>query len=149
MWDHDCGCVPIEDEGRVIGILTDRDICMAAYTQGGALASLKVRNAMSSKVLVCHPDDAVLDAERLMRANRIRRLPVVDDTGRLVGIVSLNDLARAVKSGRGRKVATDITDQEVLDTLAEICQPRLQAGSRRARGARGLVTWRRLTGRRS
>ncbi len=124
MWDHDCGCVPVVDgDGHVIGMLTDRDICMAAYTQGGPLRALQVKNAMSRTVCACHPQDAIADAERVMRANQVHRLPVIDSANRLVGIVSLNDLAQEA----GHEVAAkkrEITLAEIGATLEAVCQPR-------------------------
>ena len=64
MWDHDCGVVPVVDaDGRLAGIVTDRDVCMAAYTQGGSLRSIPVDSAMAKHVLVCHLNDSVTVAE--------------------------------------------------------------------------------------
>jgi CBS domain-containing protein len=125
MWEHDCGCVPVvDDEGHVVGMLTDRDICMAAYTRGATLASLRVDGAMATTVYCCGPKDSLATAERTMRTNQIRRLPVTATDGRLVGILSLNDLAREAANGHGRKAKADVTPREVSDTLAAICEPR-------------------------
>ncbi len=125
MWDNDCGCVPVIDaHRRVVGMLTDRDICMAAYTQGGSLRMLRVSSAMSKKVYSCKPEDTLAAAEELMRANLIRRLPVTDAEGHLVGIISLNDIAREAQSERTR-AKKEITIDEVGLTLAAICSPRL------------------------
>ena len=67
MWEHDCGVVPVvNDDGRAIGMLTDRDICMAAFTQGRVLTDLGVQQAMSQRLVVCHPEDSVDRAEELM-----------------------------------------------------------------------------------
>lgn len=120
MWDHDCGAIPVVDrEGRLAGIVTDRDICMAAYTQGGALASIPVTTAMAKQVLASHLDDSVETAEELMAEGQVRRVPVIDNDGRPVGIVAMNDLARL--AGRTRKGGVD---REVVQTLAAICVPR-------------------------
>jgi CBS domain-containing protein len=95
MWENDCGALPVVDEAdRLIGIVTDRDICMAAYTQGLSLAAIPVTSAMSKHVLVCHVNDSVETAEELMREGRIRRVPVIDNDGHPVGLVGLGDLAR-------------------------------------------------------
>lgn len=124
MWDHDIGCLPvIGADGRVAGIVTDRDVCMAGYIQGRPLAELPVRMAMSKTLYVCRPDDAVIEAEEAMRAHQVRRLPVVDAAGGLVGIVSLNDLAREAERQVGRK-GRELTAQEVSATLAAVCAPR-------------------------
>ncbi len=124
MWNYDCGCVPVVDgERRVVGILTDRDVCMAAWTQGRPIQEIEVRAAMANEVYACLSDDTIAEAEEIMRQHRVRRLPVVDVEGRLVGIVSLNDIAResARQQTRAHK---DVTPSEVGATLASICQPR-------------------------
>lgn len=124
MWDLDIGCVPVVDEQQhVIGIITDRDICMAAFTQGKAPQQIFVREAMAREVYSCLPDDNLAEAEEIMRKRRVRRLPVVDFDGRLVGLISLNDLAR--ESARQQtRVQKDLTPLDVSATLAAICQPR-------------------------
>ena len=91
MWEHDCGCLIVLTPGkRVAGTITDRDVCMAAYTQGLTLNSIDVADVMSSEVVSCAPEDDALRVAARMRANRIRRLPVIDSAGALVGMVSLN-----------------------------------------------------------
>jgi len=93
MWDHDCGCVPVADgHGRLAGIVTDRDICMAAYTQGLPLEAISVERAMSPRVISCARGDDLEAAHRLMRTHEIHRLPVADSRGRLLGILSLSDV---------------------------------------------------------
>lgn len=125
MWEYDCGVIPIvNDEGRLCGIVTDRDVCMAAYTQGQPLHTIPVTTAMATQVMSCHPDDAIEDAERLMRDAQIRRVPVIDAAGRPLGVLSLNDLARA--TARGRK---STVDRELVTTMAAICEPRRKDGS--------------------
>lgn len=95
MWDRDCGFVPIVDDGgRVIGALTDRDAVMAAYTRGARLADVCVSTAMATPVVTCGRHDDIEYAESLMQRYQIRRLPVVDGDGRLIGLLSLDDLAR-------------------------------------------------------
>jgi len=117
MWENDCGCVPVVDRAaRLIAMLTDRDICMAAYTRGGTLKDLRVSAAMSSELFACKPDDDLLDAQKMMRERQVRRIPVSDDTGRLVGILSLNDVARAI----ARKA---VTKTAAADTLVRISAP--------------------------
>ncbi|MGD1026831.1 CBS domain-containing protein [Candidatus Binatus soli] len=93
MWDHDCGCAPVVDgHGRLAGIVTDRDICMAAYTQGLPLEAIPVERAMSPRVISCARGDDLEAALGLMRTHEIHRIPVADSRGRLVGILSLSDL---------------------------------------------------------
>jgi CBS-domain-containing membrane protein len=102
--------------------VTDRDICMAAYTQGQRLSSIPVTVAMAKSVITCQADDDVDAAERSMRQARIRRLPVVDPQGQLVGILSLNDLAREALHDGSRRDAP--RSEDVTQTLAAICEPR-------------------------
>ncbi len=103
MWEERCGAVPVVDEqSRPIGFLTDRDICMAAYTQGKPLDALRVETAMARKVVSCGVEDDLGSAARLMQQNRTRRLPVIDQNGKLVGLLSLDDLAcEAARTLRG------------------------------------------------
>lgn len=126
LWERDCGCVPVVSEDgtrRVVGMLTDRDIVMAAYTQGRDLHGIRVCAAMSPSVQTCRPGDTVEDAEAILRQAQVRRLPVVDEADQLVGIVSLSDLARAAAGCRSQKKPA-IDEAGVAETLASICRPR-------------------------
>jgi CBS domain-containing protein len=124
MWEHDCGCVAVRDtDGRVIGMITDRDVCMAAYLQGGPLGALRVSSAMSKQLFSCRPDDSVADAEGVMREHRVRRLPVIDAGGRVVGILSLNDIATEAGHETARRAKKDVSFAEVGETLQAICKP--------------------------
>lgn len=96
MWDHACGCVPIVDQyGKPVAMLTDRDICMAAYTQGKPLFEMTVESAMSSRLLTAMVHEPLADVERRMRCHSVRRLPVLNEEGRIVGLISIDDIARA------------------------------------------------------
>jgi len=119
MWENDCGCVPVVAGERIVGMLTDRDVCMAAYLQGKPLRDVPVALAMSKTVHTCATSDDVATAEDMMRTHRIRRLPVVDAKGALAGIVSLSDIAAAA---RGMPVKTRKGALSAVgDTLAAIC----------------------------
>ena len=127
MWDCDIGCLPVlDDSGQVIGMVTDRDICMAAMTRGQVLRDIPVSVAMAREVLSCSPDATLVEAEEIMRSGQVRRLPVIDSDGSLVGIVSLNDLALLAEQEMGRK-NKELSAQEVAATLAAICSPRAAA----------------------
>jgi CBS domain-containing protein len=119
MWERDCGVVPIVDaQGRVAGVVTDRDACMAAYTQGKPLSAIPIRSVMSTSVHTCRPDDDLAQAEETMSRHQVRRLPVVDGGDRLVGILSLNDVARrAEQVGKPAK-------QDVAGVLADVGRSR-------------------------
>lgn len=117
MWENDLGALPVVDEtGRTTGMVTDRDLCMAAYTQGKALAEIPVWIAASTSVIAARPDDSLELVHDRMRAHRVRRLPVLGERGEPVGIVSMGDLARAhVTDGLGAHA--------LAYTLAAIAQP--------------------------
>lgn len=124
MWEHDCGVVPvIDDDGRVVGMITDRDVCMAAYTHGQPLWQLAVTDAMAKHVHGVSETDPVEIAETLMRRVGVRRVPVLDSERHLKGILSMNDLARHAHGSVGRK-ANGLSGDSVVRTLAAICAPR-------------------------
>ncbi|MEW6268030.1 MAG: CBS domain-containing protein [Thermodesulfobacteriota bacterium] len=124
MWEGDCGCAPVvDDAGHVVGMITDRDICMSGYLSGRPLGAIKVSEVMSKSVHSCRPEDSTFSAESIMRTNKVRRLPVVDSEEHLVGILSLNDIAREFKREQ-RSGAHDVAAGEVAETLACICEPR-------------------------
>jgi CBS domain-containing protein len=124
MWEHDCGTIPVVDnEGRLAGMITDRDICMAAYTQGLPIQSIPVTSAMTRYALACHLEDSVTTAEELMREGQIRRVPVIDNEGRPVGIVAISDLTRFAAGAK-----ETVVDRAVVSTLAAISTPRFTNG---------------------
>jgi len=125
MWDHDVGCVPVVDkDDHIIGMLTDRDICMNAYIQGGPLTGATVSSAMSKEVFSCRPEDEIALAEKIMREKQVHRLPVVDTGGKLVGIISLNDIAHEAVREAEMKQARQVTAAEVAHVMASVCAPR-------------------------
>jgi CBS-domain-containing membrane protein len=133
MWDHDCGCLPVCTGGtdgpqRTVGMITDRDICMNALFQRKSLHELRVSDAMARDVWSCQAGDSLVKAERTMQQARVRRLPVLDDRGDLIGVISLADLALEASRQR-RQVGKEITETEVGDTLAAICESSRQATS--------------------
>ncbi len=124
MWENDCGCIPVVDEGKPIAVVTDRDICMAAYTQGKPLADICVSSAASRGVVTVRQTDGLDVVEAVMRAHRIRRVPVVDLDGNLTGIVSMNDIARHhVLLGQHHHRRNGLGAESIVRTLAAICQP--------------------------
>jgi CBS domain-containing protein len=124
MWEHDCGCVPIVDhEQHLVGVITDRDICMGAYTQGGCLRDIPVHRCMSRAAHVCAPEDSLESAASRMGSQQVRRLPVVDGEGHVVGILALGDLARTIGSTRGGPQKQALGG-EVARALSSISEPR-------------------------
>jgi CBS domain-containing protein len=118
MWDCDCGVVPvIDDTQRVIGIITDRDICIASATRSEAPAQLRAHEVMAhGDVHACAPDDDVRTALRTMKRHRVRRLPVLDRQQRLLGILSLNDLVVPLSF----RDTSGVPGEEFIDTLRAI-----------------------------
>ena len=130
MWENDFGCLPVtegDESGRLIGMITDRDICMAAYFAGGALNEIQVADAMTEDVRACNPGDDIAEARSIMREAALRRLPVVDGSGRVIGLLSLADFAREAIRERG-VTNRNVTVGEVCLTLATICEPHQGAG---------------------
>jgi len=94
MWDADIGIVGVvNDDGKLTSVITDRDICIAAFTQGRALGDLLVNSAMATTLVTTAPEATITDVEHLMAKYQIRRIPIVDDEGTPIGIISMNDLA--------------------------------------------------------
>lgn len=130
MWDNDCGCVPVVNGNeRVVGVLTDRDICMAAYTQGEPLHRLRAESAMSQTVVSCGPEDDLATAEKLMRDNKVHRLPVCNSDGRITGIMSLSDIAREADRERFGAETKQIRSAELAEVLGAISQPHSHVGT--------------------
>jgi CBS domain-containing protein len=93
MDEIDCGVLPVAENDRLVGMLTDRDITVRAVAQGRSPDRCKVREVMSTEIKYMYDDESVADATRNMSDLQVRRLPVLDRNKRLVGIVSLGDLA--------------------------------------------------------
>jgi CBS domain-containing protein len=124
MWEHDCGCVPVIDhEAKVVGLITDRDIAMASYTQGKLLEHIGISTVMSRDVRSCKATDRVSLAEERMRDHQVRRLPVTDAEGKIVGLIALNDIVLEAERERGAK-RPEISTEEVAVTIAAVCRHR-------------------------
>jgi CBS domain-containing protein len=119
MWEGDCGAVPVvTDDRKVIGMITDRDICIASATRSKPPAEIRASEVISANgVHAVKPDDDVRIALRAMRKHRVRRLPVVDREQRLTGIVSINDLAINASTS----LPDSVPAQEFLETFQAIC----------------------------
>jgi len=122
MWDQDCGALPVvNDEGKVTGMITDRDICMAAYTQGRSLDAMLVNSAMATHVVSVGPDQPLEEIEELMAYHQVRRIPVLDADGKALGVVSIDDLAKEAIKPDSRIGQGPV---KVTRTLAAICRSR-------------------------
>ena len=99
MWEWDVGCVVVVvDRQKPVGIITDRDLAMAAYTRGAPLRDISVESAMSSLLWSCSVNTSLAEIEIKMQTAQVRRVPVVGFDGELVGIVTLADIARSAYS---------------------------------------------------
>lgn len=136
MAEYDCGCLPVvagRDDKRVIGVVTDRDLALRGLAQGKG-PDTPVRELMSAEPNTCLVDADVQDVERIMSDWQVRRVVVVDQDHRCVGMISQADLARAAEHGRG------VSDREVARVVERISEPAQmsldQAPARREREAR-------------
>jgi len=120
MWENDFGVLPIIKDGRkVIGMITDRDICMAVAMRDRNPSSVSVEEVMSGEVYSVNPEDELDKALQAMQEHKIRRLPVVNVEGELEGILSLNDLVLHAKADEGEDT---IDYGEVVKTYRAICE---------------------------
>ena len=124
MWECDCGSIPVLDQSgeRVVGMITDRDICMATWTKDRSPSSILIQEANSREIFACEPEDNIATAEALMRSKQVRRVPVLDRDKKLIGILSLADIAMASKRSGMHASAGELADIAV--TLENICSPR-------------------------
>ena len=108
MRDGDMGAVPVLDNGKLVGIVTDRDIVVRAVAEGKTTDS-PVGEAMTTDLFTVGPDDFVFEAIRLMGDKQVRRVPVIDNNGELAGIIAMADVALETEDER-----------EIAETLEEI-----------------------------
>jgi CBS domain-containing protein len=133
MAERDCGCVVVTDaDGRPSGVLTDRDVCLAALRLQKPLAALRAADAMSAQPFTCREGDTVAEGERAMGLHQVRRLPVVDAHGRLVGLLALDDVAREACRDQDL-LAPPVSCAAVGRTLGEITRPKLVGPAARTR----------------
>ena len=109
--DEDVGLAPIVEGDRLVGTLTDRDIVTRVVAEGKDPQSVTVREVASTDVVTVDPEQDLNEALRLMASNKVRRLPVVEEDGRLVGVVAQADVARQAK------------DKQTGDLVEDISQP--------------------------
>jgi CBS domain-containing protein len=118
MWDHDIGFLPVvSDLGDTLGTVTDRDILMAVYTRGIRLADACVSSAMSNQLFTIGPQATLAELQALMCEHLVRRVPVVDEFGTLVGVATLADLCSHVASRVG---GDDPSSLSIAQTLAKL-----------------------------
>jgi CBS-domain-containing membrane protein len=123
LWSCGGGALPVLDAtGTVIGILTDRDVCVAVGTKDKRPSELAAEQVMTRQVATCRTGDDIHTALQTMRTRRVRRLPVVDGSGKLQGMLSLSDLIMDARRGDGSR--PDLSYEDVMGTLKGIYWPR-------------------------
>jgi CBS domain-containing protein len=111
MRECDCGALPVLDRGgRLVGMITDRDIAVRLVAQGVDTRQARVAHAMTGEAFACHVDDTLEECMRHMSRHQVRRLPVLDDRNRIVGMISLGDLAQHASEHPGWGERRAITD---------------------------------------
>jgi CBS domain-containing protein len=128
MWRRDCGFVPVVEKpgGRFVGVITDRDICIATATKHASPDSVRVGTVMNPRAITCAASDDVQTAMSRMSEGQVRRLPVLDKEGRLSGVLALNDLALAAER-TARRVDDSISYTDVMGVVRAVSAHRLPA----------------------
>jgi len=122
MWMRDCGVLPVVAEGKgVVGMITDRDICIATGCRRRDPATILVSEVMTRQVYSCSPEADICEALQIMQQKQVRRLPVIDSAGRLCGVLSMNDVALKVQPDAK---APEPGAQDIHATLKSICAHR-------------------------
>jgi CBS domain-containing protein len=120
MVECDCGAIPVlSPDGKPIGIITDRDIVVRVIAKGQDLQNATVGDAMTSSVKSVRETDSIEDVRHVMSKNQVRRVPVVDNDAKIVGIVSLADLATDLPHRGDHEVKLAETVQEISETTRE------------------------------
>jgi CBS domain-containing protein len=123
MWHRDCGAVPVVDgKRRLVGIITDRDICIALASRNARPRGVKITDVMSGNLITCQANDSIADALKLMAEHQVRRLPVVSGEGILEGIVALSDLIAV--AGKKTKRSERVSRKDILHAMHAITAQR-------------------------
>ncbi len=127
MWNGNCGFLPVVDvEGKVAGVITDRDICIALATRGRPAGEITVEEVMTRNLFSCKPEEDIHTALQTMRDAKVRRLPVIARDSGLVGIVSMDDLVMHAEP-RGMGKAPELSCEEVVKAYQAVMQRRSPA----------------------
>ncbi|HWO08206.1 MAG TPA: CBS domain-containing protein [Polyangiaceae bacterium] len=121
MWEQDVGAVVVvDDAGRPVHMVTDRDVCMGAYTQGLPLWQSRVESLGPRPIASCPLGAGVPEARRLMEQQGVRRMPVVDAAGAVVGLIALGDLVREATAAAPKNRTRGLTPAQLAQTLGAI-----------------------------
>ena len=124
LWRQNCGILPIVDsEEKVVGVVTDRDICVALGTRNRLPSDMTVSEVASGKVIACKPDDDLHDALATMAQGKVRRLPVIDAAGKLQGILSIDDVVLRTETELIKK-DSELSFEDVVNTLKSLYAPK-------------------------
>lgn len=113
MKDFDVGAIPVCEGGKPIGIVTDRDITIRVLANGKDVSKLTAKDVMSKNVVHCRDTEEAEDAIRIMEKNQVRRLPVLDEAQKLVGMVSLGDISHALSQDLTGEVTKAVSAHHV------------------------------------
>jgi CBS domain-containing protein len=113
MRDYDVGAMPVCEGGKIIGMVTDRDIAVRALANGKDVSKLQAKDVMSKDVIYCRDNEAAEDAIRLMEDNQVRRLPVLNESNQLIGMVSLGDISHALSQDLTGEVTRAVSAHHV------------------------------------
>ena len=139
MWSNNCGTLPVSDSGgKLLGVITDRDMCVAMGTRNRKASDLAVGDVAMKPVFTCGPDDDVHEALKAMRQHQVRRVPVVDENGKLAGIVCLDEIVLHAEKFDSKKHA-GISYEDVVSTMKAICEHRAAEAPKPATMAAGAA----------
>jgi CBS domain-containing protein len=126
MRELSVGVVPVvdsEESQKLVGVITDRDLCMDVVAEGKHPATMKVEDCMTTELITCHPNDEIEQVAHMMQQNQIRRVPVVDDEFHLKGIISMADIV----------LCGDLPSAEIDETMRDISEPSFEEFQRLTR----------------
>jgi CBS domain-containing protein len=125
LWTRNCGMLPIVNhDGTVTGVVTDRDICIALGTRNRHAAEITVQEIQPEKLFACKADDDIHTALAIIAGAKVRRLPVLDETGKLQGILSLDDVALHATAAFGGRVP-ELSSSDVIECMQRVYSPGL------------------------
>lgn len=125
LWERDCGALPVvDDDQKVVGVISDRDICLAVATKGRLASEVAVGEITSGRPIhTCTASDSIQEVLATMQQQQVRRIPVVNNEKKIEGILSISDVVRAAqKESRGNQ--DGVSNNEVVSTLKAICEQR-------------------------
>lgn len=122
MWEADCGVLPVlKDGNEIVGLITDRDICMALAMRDCNAATVSAEEVITGEVYSVGPEDEIQKALQVMQEHQVRRLPVVNPEGELEGMLSMNDIVLQAQADGNDE---EMTYADVVNTYKTICAHR-------------------------